>query len=224
MKFNTIIHVSREEILALVKLGLSASSGQTIAFLYCLAYIVLFEKICAILFVAYAVYCKFIKLFPKANPCAFYSFFRPEHYPKERLPETMVLLDNLGLLAEILNGYLKLHQVEVLCHLVECLVTAMVLQIKGIDVEDESSNEVDLDNLPKQMSTVFKKLDGSVAGFVEKKLFQSLEHSTDEQWHMELQVIMSVARTVSRERPKRNVTMTKFPLLKDVLACQRLRI
>ena len=115
----------------------------------------------------------------------------------------MVLLDNLGLLGEILKDCLKLEQVEVLCHLMECLVTAIVRQIKGIDVEDESSNEVDLDNLPKEMSTVFKKLDGCVAGFVEKKLFQSLEHSPDEQWHRELQVIMSASRTVSRERPKK---------------------
>ena len=136
----------------------------------------------------------------------------------------MVLLDNLGFLAEILKCYLKLDQVEVLCHLMECLVTAIVRQIKGIAVEDESSNEVDLDNLPKEISTVFKKLDGCVAGFVEKKAFQSLEYSTDERWHRELQVIMFVSRIVSREPLKRNVTMTKFPLLKDVLVCERLGI
>ena len=102
----------------------------------------------------------------------------------------MVLLNNLVLLAEILKHYLKLNQVEVLCHLMECLITAIVLQKKGIDIEDESGDEDCLDDLPEEMSSVLKKLSGCVTGFIEVKLFRPLEGITDTGWHKELQVIV----------------------------------
>lgn len=111
----------------------------------------------------------------------------------------MPLLDNLVSLAKLLKYYLKLDQVEVLCHLVECLATAIERQKKEIDFQDKSSNDNDFDDLPEKMSTLFKELDESVASFVESNLFKSLEYSTDEQWHEELQVIIffaSFSRTV----------------------------
>ena len=106
----------------------------------------------------------------------------------------MVLLDNLVLLAALLKNYLKLDQVEVLCHLMECLATAIVRQKKGIDFQHKSSNDEDFDDLSEEMSTVFKNLDESVACFVERNLSESLENSTDEQWYEELQVLINIFR------------------------------
>ena len=119
-----------------------------------------------------------------------FSCFRPEQYPRERPKETIVLLNNLVLLAEILKNYLQLNEVEVLCRLMECLITAIVLQKKETNVKDESGNEDDLDDLPEEVSSAFKRLSECVAKFVERKLSQPLEYSTDEKWKKELQVII----------------------------------
>ena len=118
------------------------------------------------------------------------SCCRPEQCLKERLPETMVLLNNLVFLAQILKNYLELNQIEVLCHLMECSITAIVPQKRGIDIQEESGNVDDLDDLPEEMSSVIKRLSDSVASFVECKLSQSLENSTEARWHKEVQVII----------------------------------
>ena len=109
----------------------------------------------------------------------------------------MLLLDNLVSLAELLKYYIKLDQVDVLCHLMECLATAILRQKKGIDFQHKSSNDEDFDDLPKQMSTVFKELDESVASFVDRNLLKPLEYITDKQWHEELQVTMFFASVFS---------------------------
>ena len=94
----------------------------------------------------------------------FSQCFSSERYPKEGLPEAMVLLDNFVLLVANLK-HLELGQVEVICHVVECSITtwkAMYLQV-------ESGHEDDLSNISSEISSVFERLSSSVANFVEWK-------------------------------------------------------
>ena len=77
----------------------------------------------------------------------------------------MVLLDNFVLLVENLKHHLDLDQVEVICRVVECSITIVVLQRKANDLQDESAHKEDLGNSPEEMS-VFERLSESVANYV----------------------------------------------------------
>ena len=125
-------------------------------------------------------------------------WFSPGKYPRERQPETMVLLNNLVVLVENVKQHLKLNQVHVLCHLVECLISGIVLQKKGIDLQDESETEnkshdgistpfESTNDIPKEMLALFKKQSGLVDNFINGKLYY-LEYSAVAEWHKELQV------------------------------------
>ena len=125
--------------------------------------------------------------------------FSPAEYPKERQQETMVLLNNFVVLVENVKQHLKINEVDVLCHLVECLITGIVLQMKGIGLQDESGNEnsshdcismpfESLDDIPKEMSSLHKKQSESVDKFLNINLRSYLEYSTDMEWHQELLV------------------------------------
>ena len=122
----------------------------------------------------------------------------PVRYPKDRQPETMVLLKNFVFLVENVKQHLKLNQVDVLCHLVECLVTGIVLQKKGIDLQDESENRngadesvtepsESTDDFPKEMITLQEKQSEKVDYFIRANL-KILEYSSDAEWRQELQV------------------------------------
>ena len=93
---------------------------------------------------------------------------------------------------------LKLSQVEVLCRLVECLITAIDLQKKGIDIEHKSAvlkheNEPDenlstpyqLRDIP-EMSPLFNEQLELVEKFMNAKLSKSYA-----EWNLELQVSMT---------------------------------
>ena len=131
----------------------------------------------------------------------FLHCFSPKQFPKERLQETLVLLNNLVYLVQTEKQNLKLNQVEVLCRLVECLITAIVLQKKGIDLQDESAalgNENDrndnlstsfkLKDIPKEMSSLLKEQRGFVHNFMLDKLPLGLENITFTDWDRELLV------------------------------------
>lgn len=81
----------------------------------------------------------------------------------------MVLLDNFVLLVENLKQHPELNQVEVICRVVECSITIVVLQRKANDRQDESANEDDLGDNPDEMSAVFERLSESVANYVKWK-------------------------------------------------------
>ena len=124
----------------------------------------------------------------------------PVRYPKDRQPETMVLLNNFVFLVENVKQHLKLNQVDVLCHLVECLITGIVLQKKGIDLQDESENRngaddsvteasESTDDFPKEMIALQEKQSEKVDYFFERKLINKiLEYSSIAEWRQELQV------------------------------------
>ena len=125
-------------------------------------------------------------------------WFSPLKYPRERHPETMILLNNFAVLVENVKQHLKLNQVHVLCHLVECLITGIVLQKKGIDLQDESETESkshdgiytpfeSTNDIPKEMLALLKKQSGLVDNFITRKL-NNLEYSAVAEWHKELQV------------------------------------
>lgn len=110
----------------------------------------------------------------------------------------MVLLNNFVFLIENVKQHLKLNQVDVLCHLVECLITGIVLQKKGIDLQDESGNRngaddnntdpsESTDDFPKEMISLQEKQSKKVDYFINANL-ESLEYSNDAVWHQELQV------------------------------------
>ena len=97
-----------------------------------------------------------------------------------------------------MKQHLKLNQVDVLCHLVECLVTGIVLQKKGIDLQDESENRnganesvtepsESTDDFPKEMITLQEKQSEKVDYFIRANL-KILEYSSDAEWRQELQV------------------------------------
>lgn len=110
----------------------------------------------------------------------------------------MVLLDNFVVLVENVKQHLKLNEVHVLCHLVECLIAGIVLQKNGIDLQDESETEnrphdsistpfESTNDIPKEMLTLLKKQNGLVDNFMNTRL-SYLEYSTVADWHKELQV------------------------------------
>ena len=111
----------------------------------------------------------------------------------------MVLLNNFVFLVENVKQYLKLNEVDVLCHLVECLTTVIVLQMKGIDFQDGSRNEnsshdsismpfQSVDDIPKEMSFLRNKQHELVDKFLTKNLRYFLKDSSDVEWQEELQV------------------------------------
>ena len=129
----------------------------------------------------------------------FCFFCSPVQYPKERQPETMVLLNNFVVLVENVRQNLKLNQVDILCHLVDCLITGIVLQMKGIGLQDESGNGSSshdsismpfesLGDIPKEMSSLCKKQSELVDKFLTKNLRSPLKYSRKEEWDEELQV------------------------------------
>ncbi len=87
--------------------------------------------------------------------CVISALFQPQRLPKEQLPETLVLLTNFLRLVQNVKQHLKLNQVEVLCCLVECLISAIVIQKKGIDLQSECENDPD-ENLstPYQLTDI----------------------------------------------------------------------
>ena len=104
----------------------------------------------------------------------------------------MVLVENV-------KQNLKLNQVDILCHLVECLITGIVLQMKGIGFQDESRNGnsshdsismpfESLDDIPKEMSSLRKKQSELVDKFLTQNLRYFLKDSSKNEWHVELQV------------------------------------
>jgi hypothetical protein len=129
-----------------------------------------------------------------------FLYFSPEKFPKVRLPETLILLSNLVHLGLNVKYHLELGQVEVLCRLVECLITAIDLQKKGIDIEHKSAvlkheNDADenlstpyqLTDIP-EMSQFFKEQFASVEDFMNTRLSVSLQYNGATEWNQELQV------------------------------------
>ncbi|CAB4041147.1 Hypothetical predicted protein, partial [Paramuricea clavata] len=126
--------------------------------------------------------------------------FSPEHFPQDRLPETLILLNNLVRVVGNVKQHLQLSQVEVLCRLVECLVTAIDLQKKGIDLDNKSAlleHENDPDenlSTPYQLTDIPKMLEfykeqyALVYNFMNAKLSTIyLENCRDNEWNEELQ-------------------------------------
>jgi hypothetical protein len=131
----------------------------------------------------------------------FLHCFSPEQFPKEQLQKTLVLLNNFVQLVEIVKQHLKLNQVEILCRLVECLITTIVLQKKGIDLQDEPTvveNENDPDenlstslqmtDIPREMSSLLNKQYGFVGRFIDARFSAHLENIRPADWDQELQV------------------------------------
>ena len=127
--------------------------------------------------------------------------FSAEQFPKEQLQETLVLLHNLVSLVQNVKQHLKLNQVEILCRLVECLITTIVLQKKGIDFPDEPvvlehehdrevhlSTSFQLTDIPKEMASFLKKQSGFVDDFLGRRLPGNLTNCKDTEWNQELQV------------------------------------
>ena len=109
----------------------------------------------------------------------------------------MVLLDNLVFLVQNIRQHLKFNEIGVLCRLVECLTTTIVLQKKGIDYEDEPNAQPDpseklsisckLADIPSKMLYHFNEQCGYVEYFIRSNL-RELEYSNDRAWDEELQV------------------------------------
>ena len=93
----------------------------------------------------------------------------------------MVLLNNFVLLVENLKQHVKLDQIEIICHVVECSITvAHVLQ-------NNSDNEDDRGDISEEMSSVFERLSESVANVIKWKPRYRHEDK-DARWRQELQV------------------------------------
>jgi hypothetical protein len=77
------------------------------------------------------------------------------------------------------------------------LITTIVLQKKGIDLDDESANESDLDtkrstsfgfgDIPREMTSHFRKQVDDIANFIDRKIGY-LENSNITNWKEELLV------------------------------------
>ena len=119
-----------------------------------------------------------------------------------RLQETLVILDTLVRISVNLTHHLDLCAVEVFCHVMECLITAIDLQMKGIDFEKKAASRRykndRLENLSKayqyencftEMESFFKELLSSVEKFVEEKVseFDLVRRSATE-WNEEFRV------------------------------------
>ena len=127
--------------------------------------------------------------------------FSPKQIGKGGMKETLVFIENLVYLVFDVKQHLKLNQVKVFCRLVECLVTAVVHQMKAVDLEEEASatgNENDpkktistsfeLRDIPKEMSSLFKRQVEIVDKFIQDRLPVSIEYCGISQWDQELQV------------------------------------
>ena len=101
-----------------------------------------------------------------------------------------------------LTQYLILNEVGVFCRLVECLTNTIVIQTKGIDLQEGSSatetdpneNSVlscDWTDIPRAMTDQFHKQLMIVESFVKNKLYY-LESSPETEWDRELQVSILV--------------------------------
>ena len=101
----------------------------------------------------------------------------------------MVLLNNIEFLVENLNQHLKLDQVQLLCVVVECFIKAVVLQQKGIEIQDEFGGEKDLDDISVRMSSLFENLSRSLASFIERKTHHFFGYNWHARWQQEMQVI-----------------------------------
>ena len=89
----------------------------------------------------------------------------------------MVLLDTLARLAENMKRHVKLNQVGIFCRVMECLITAIDLQKKGIDLENKfAALEHEKDPDENQLALV--------ESFMMSKL--NSYHLVD--WNLELQV------------------------------------
>ncbi|CAB4005504.1 Hypothetical predicted protein, partial [Paramuricea clavata] len=167
------------------------------------------------------------------------SNMSPSKCPKYRLPETLILLNSLVRLAVNLTHYLELSQVEVLCRLVECLVTAIDLQKRGIDLENDSvvsERENDSDenlSTPYQltdiskMSSFFNEQFAAVDDFMNKKLSAVyLEYCRASEWNQELRAwteLLSLSAPEIFKKPWKDKFITKFksrihkvPLLRQI--------
>ena len=88
---------------------------------------------------------------------------------------------------------LTLNHVEILCRLAECLITAIDVQKKGMDLQseyethpkDNRSLSYQLADIPK-MSGFYKELLREVEYFTDQKIYTSLKDASD--WKQELQV------------------------------------
>ena len=133
--------------------------------------------------------------------CVFFHYFSPNEFLDDRLQETTVLLDSLLHLAKNVKQHLKLNQVELVCRLVECLVTVIVLHKKGTDLQEEStvlknesssdrslSTSFKLEDVSNEMSLFWKKQFQLVEDFMVSKLSYSLEYTKFNEWCLELQV------------------------------------
>ena len=110
----------------------------------------------------------------------------------------MVLLDNLIFLVRNVKPWLDLHEVVVLCRLVECLITAIVLQKNGIDFQDKSATEntqknnsipFELKEIPKELLSRLNDQRRYVKEFIKGKVaFHDAKYITRTQWSKELQV------------------------------------
>jgi hypothetical protein len=120
---------------------------------------------------------------------------RPKEFPKERQPETLIFLANIVRLVQNVKRNFKLKQVVILRRLVECLITAIDIQKKRIDLQIESNTDPDdgrpssyqLADIP-EMSNFFKQLFKEVESFTDEKLAFSLQHKSASEWNQELQV------------------------------------
>ena len=97
----------------------------------------------------------------------------------------MVLLNNFVLLVDNLKQHVKLDQMDIICHVVECSITVSVLQKKGIHLQDKSGNEDDRGDISEEISSVFERLSESVANVIKWK---PRYRDKDTRWHQELQV------------------------------------
>ena len=125
------------------------------------------------------------------------------------MKETLVFLENLVYLVHDVKQHLRISQVKVLCRMVKCLVTAVVHQMKAIDLEYESTSAVirnkndpktkiptsfDYKDIPKEMASLFKKQMDIVDKFIQDRLPFSIENCQISAWEQELQVIASLLK------------------------------
>ncbi len=121
--------------------------------------------------------------------------FSPKEFPKHQVGETLVLLDTLVRLAENIKQHLEFSQVEVLCRLVECLITAIDHQQKGIDLENKFAALEHENNPDEKLSTPYKWTDipemlpffNKQLALVESFMKAKLSYYIAE-WNLELQV------------------------------------
>lgn len=110
-------------------------------------------------------------------------FFSSQKFPRLDPSKTLVFLENLVQLVGILVHHLDVGKVEILCYLVECLVTAIATQI-----DNEENSALKWAEIPKEMSSFFKQQRDLVEKFIDSKLSFHLGYSQIIPWEQELQV------------------------------------